>query len=168
MGELTVTALRLGLLVLMWVFVLSVAAVLRRDLFSARAPRKPRPSAEAPAEAPAPRSPQPAPPAAAAPPHRQLPPNTLVVTEGSLKGAVVALGTVPILIGRAPECTLVLSDDFSSSRHARIYPQHGQWFLEDLGSTNGTTLNNTPVTHNVPVAPGVPIRIGQTVLELRS
>ena len=63
--------------------------------------------------------------------------------------------------------TLVLNDDYASSRHARIFPQDGQWIVEDLGSTNGTYLDRQKVTRPTPVPLGVPIRIGKTVLELR-
>ncbi len=68
---------------------------------------------------------------------------------------------------RANDATLVLSDDYASSRHARLFPQNGQWIVEDLGSTNGTYLDRQKVTQPTPVPAGVPIRIGKTVLELR-
>jgi pSer/pThr/pTyr-binding forkhead associated (FHA) protein len=61
----------------------------------------------------------------------------------------------------------VLSDDYASTRHARLFPQDGQWLVEDLGSTNGTYLDRQKVTGPTPVPVGVPIRIGKTVLELR-
>ena len=54
---------------------------------------------------------------------------TLVVTEGSLRGTTLTLGQAPVLIGRAPECTLVLDDDFASARHARLSPQGGEWIV---------------------------------------
>jgi hypothetical protein len=72
-----------------------------------------------------------------------------------------------ITLGRANDATLVLNDDYASSRHARIFPQDGQWIVEDLGSTNGTYLDRQKVTRPMPVPLGVPIRIGKTVLELR-
>jgi pSer/pThr/pTyr-binding forkhead associated (FHA) protein len=74
----------------------------------------------------------------------------------------------PILIGRADDSTLVLDDDYASTRHARLGFQGGDWFLEDLGSTNGTYLDRAKVTGPTRVPPGVPIRIGKTVIELRS
>ena len=70
-------------------------------------------------------------------------------------------------IGRAADSTLVLSDDYASSRHARVYPDGDQWFVEDLGSTNGTFLERAKVTQPMPAPLGAPIRIGKTVLELR-
>ncbi|NYI66612.1 FHA domain-containing protein FhaB/FipA [Spelaeicoccus albus] len=164
MSELTATALRLGLLVLMWVFVLSVASTLRRDIFGTTSRGRKKRSRERSASAPAPQRPG----HGSTPPPPSGPPRTLVVTEGSLAGAVVALGTVPIMIGRSPESTLVLGDDFVSSRHARIFPGQNGWMLEDLGSTNGTKLNGNDVTGQVQLGVGQPIAIGRTVLELRS
>jgi hypothetical protein len=162
MSELTLTLLRLGFLALLWLLVLSVVAVLRRDLFGTRVTRRnPVPAGGATAAAP-PRGRRDAPAPAANPL-----PRTLVVTEGSLKGTIIALGQAPILIGRAPECTLVLEDDYASGRHARLSLQHGTWMVEDLGSTNGTFLGRNRVQDPVPIAPGAPVRIGRTVLELR-
>ena len=161
MSELTLTLLRLGFLALLWLLVLSVVAVLRRDLFGTRVTRRtPVPAGSMPAAPPrTPRKEQAAPPPAL--------PRTLVVTEGSLKGTTIALSQAPILIGRAPESTLVLEDDYASGRHARLSLQQGTWMVEDLGSTNGTFLGRNRVQDPVPVAPGVPVRIGRTVLELR-
>ncbi len=79
----------------------------------------------------------------------------------------MTLGASPITIGRAPDSTLVLTDDYASNRHARLIPRDGQWLVEDLGSTNGTYLDRTKVTAPTPVTPGTPVRIGTTVLELR-
>jgi hypothetical protein len=159
MSELTLTLLRLGYLALLWLLVLSVVAILRRDLFGTRVTRRGPAVAGAPAPGRGRRE---------APPEGQAPlPRTLVVTEGSLKGTTITLGQAPILIGRAPESTLVLEDDYASGRHARLSLQQGTWMVEDLGSTNGTFLGRNRVQDPVPIAPGVPVRIGRTVLELR-
>ncbi|MBO0776685.1 MAG: FHA domain-containing protein, partial [Actinobacteria bacterium] len=89
------------------------------------------------------------------------------VTAGTLAGTTLPLGPHQITIGRSNDATLVLADDYASSRHARLFPQDGQWIVEDLGSTNGTYLDRQKVTQPTPVPAGVPIRIGKTVLELR-
>ncbi|MGF1432524.1 FHA domain-containing protein FhaB/FipA, partial [Kitasatospora sp. LaBMicrA B282] len=95
-------------------------------------------------------------------------PTQLVVVEGSLAGTTVALQGQVITLGRAHDSTIVLDDDYASSRHARIYPdQAGQWTVEDLGSTNGTYLERQRLTTPMPMQVGVPIRIGRTVIELR-
>jgi len=164
MNELTLTLLRLGFLALLWLLVMSVVAVLRRDLFGTQVTRRQTPvqSRSRPLGR---RAPAMASGAVAGAPAAG--PRTLVVTEGSLRGTTIALGQAPILIGRAPECTLVLEDDYASGRHARFSLQSGAWMLEDLGSTNGTYLGRTRVEAPIAVEPGTPVRIGRTVLELR-
>lgn len=161
MSALTLTLLRLGYLVLLWALVLSIVAVLRRDLYGTRVTRR------ATVTGPSARVGTPPARSRSGDDSRRDTPRTLVVTEGSLQGTTLALGQAAILIGRAPECTLVLEDDYASNRHARLSFQHGVWMVEDLGSTNGTYLGRTKVETPTPVDPGVPVRIGRTVLELR-
>jgi pSer/pThr/pTyr-binding forkhead associated (FHA) protein len=170
MSELSLTLLRLAYLALLWVLVLSVVAVLRRDLFGTRVTR--RQPKRAGGRGPAPvtsgaTQPQPTAPARPRATETRGTPRSLVVTEGSLQGTTIGLGQAPILIGRAPECTLVLEDDYASGRHARFSLQNGIWVVEDLGSTNGTYLGRTRLEAPTVVEPGVPVRIGRTVLELR-
>ncbi|MFC8190881.1 FHA domain-containing protein [Cellulomonas sp. NPDC057328] len=168
MSELTVTLLRIGYLALLWLLVLSAITVLRRDLYGTRIiDRRKAPAARpaaTPGEAPAPAA-EPAP----RTPRRTRGggPSRLVVTEGPLRGTTVPLGSSAVLIGRAPSCTLVLDDDYSSSRHARLFPQDDQWFVEDLGSTNGTFVGDHRVEQATPVPTGTPVRVGQSVLELQ-
>jgi pSer/pThr/pTyr-binding forkhead associated (FHA) protein len=80
---------------------------------------------------------------------------------------MITLGAAPITVGRAPDSTIVLTDDYASNRHARLLPRDGQWLVEDLGSTNGTYLDRTRVTEPTVVPVGTPVRVGKTVLELR-
>ena len=169
MSELTITLLRLGYLVLLWVFVLSAIGVLRRDLYGTKivdrrgtAPRTRAVGTAGTAQA-APQAGGRGSRAARA----STTPTRLVVTEGPLRGTTLPLGSSAVLIGRAPSCTLVLDDDYSSSRHARFFPQGGQWLVEDLGSTNGTFLGEVKVQQPTPVAPGAQVRIGQSVIELQ-
>ncbi len=69
-------------------------------------------------------------------------------------------------LGRAPVNTIVLPDPFVSSRHALIVWREGYWWLEDLGSKNGTTLNDEPVTRPTIVDAGDLIGIGYVVLRM--
>jgi pSer/pThr/pTyr-binding forkhead associated (FHA) protein len=154
--------LRAIVLVLLWAFVLAAIVSVRQDIFGTRKAAR-RPATPRPAPSPAPR------PAAAAPGGRRdrSEPRRLVVTGGTLQGTTVPLAGVPITIGRADDSTLVLTDDYVSTRHARLVPRAEQWVLEDLGSTNGTYLGRQRVTDPVPVPLGAQIRVGKTVLELR-
>ncbi len=154
MSEIVLQVFRFGFLLLLWLFIFAAFRVVRADLFGGRAGRVAS-----------------VPPRAAAVPGkkgRQRGPRTLVVTAGPLTGTKITLGDQPILIGRADDSTLVLTDDFASSRHARLTNRGGQWYVEDLGSTNGTYLDQQRVQGPLLVGPGQPIRIGQTALELRT
>ncbi|AXE22062.1 FHA domain-containing protein [Streptomyces globosus] len=164
MSELTLTVMRLGFLAVLWLFVIVAVQVIRSDLFGTRVTQRGsrRGSGSAP-QAPGRQ--------AAGPPQqrqRRGAPTKLVVSEGTLTGTTVALAGQTITLGRAHDSTIVLDDDYASSRHARIYPDRdGQWIVEDLGSTNGTYLDRTRLTTPTPIPPGAPIRIGKTVIELR-
>ncbi|WP_406014103.1 FHA domain-containing protein [Streptomyces sp. NBC_00984] len=170
MSELTLTVMRLGFLAVLWLFVIVAVQVIRSDLFGTRVTQ--RGSRRTANDA---RPPQARQNAAAPPQQRQQPgrqrrgaPTKLVVSEGSLTGTTVALQGQTITLGRAHDSTIVLDDDYASSRHARIYPDRdGQWIVEDLESTNGTYLDRTRLTTPTPVPLGAPIRIGKTVIELR-
>lgn len=94
-------------------------------------------------------------------------PRHLVVTQGSLVGTSIGLADGPITIGRGNDSTLVITDDYASNRHARLFLQDGRWYVEDLGSTNGTYLDRSRLTAPTPIPTGVPIRIGKTAFELR-
>jgi len=182
-SPLTLKLIQVGFLVLLWVMVLSVAAVMRSDLFARRRPRQsrqatparaPAPPAGGPAATPATAATAAGSAAAAAPPKPSRPPKPrrgaareLVVTSGTRQGTRIELGAAPVTIGRAAENTLVLDDDYVSGRHARLYPHEGAWVVEDLGSTNGTYLDRTKLTTPMVLPVSTPVRIGKTVLELR-
>ena len=186
MSELTLTLLRLGLLALLWIFIFSVVGVLRTDIYGTSVSRRTQRKAlkrQQQEREPARRAAEPAPAAVgagaaaggAAPRRglggrsRRATPTTLVVTEGPLAGTSLPLRSGGILIGRNPECALVLDDDYASGRHCRIYPDPtgNGWLVEDLGSTNGTFIGRDRLTGSRPVEVGTALRIGKTVLELR-
>ncbi|GAB2910433.1 FHA domain-containing protein [Rhodococcus aerolatus] len=144
-----------GFLVLLWLFVLAVLRVLRTDLYAASGTR-------VPVASPLRRSSSPRPSSRSGKVARNL-----VVTQGALKGTRITLGTQAVLMGRADDSTLVLTDDYASTRHARLSPRGTDWFVEDLGSTNGTYLDQDKVTAPTRVPLGTPVRIGRTVIELR-
>ena len=155
MSELTLLLIRLAFLAVLWFFVIAAVGVIRTDLFGSHGRRC----------------------------HRAQGPQTRKARRGQIqeggatanwsspvapcKAPPLTLSETPITIGRATDATLVLSDDYASSRHARLFSQDGQWIVEDLGSTNGTYLGRSKVSRPTPVPLGVPIRIGKTVIELR-
>ncbi|MET9910912.1 FHA domain-containing protein [Streptomyces sp. NPDC006476] len=169
MSELTLTVMRLGFLAVLWLFVIVAVQVIRSDLFGTRVTQRGS-RREAGRQQQAARQ-------QAAPPQqrqqsggrqRRNAPTKLVVSEGTLTGTTVALQGQTITLGRAHDSTIVLDDDYASSRHARIYPDRdGNWIVEDLGSTNGTYLDRSRLTTPTPIPLGAPIRIGKTVIELR-
>ncbi len=71
-------------------------------------------------------------------------------------------------LGRAPSSTICLPDPFVSAHHALITWREGHWWLEDLGSKNGTTLNDEPVNRPTVVDVGDLIGIGQVVLRIEA
>ena len=162
-SDLTFTILRLGYLALLWLVALGAISILRRDIFGTvvtprgkgrkevaerkRQSRKERRETR----------------------HSSVDttPKNLLVTGGSLVGTLMPLGSTPIVIGRSPASTLVLEDEYASSRHARLAPDTtGNWWIEDLASRNGTTVDDERLTEPRQLAIGETIRIGQTTLEL--
>ncbi|MGZ8177687.1 FHA domain-containing protein FhaB/FipA [Williamsia sp. SKLECPSW1] len=145
---------RLGFLLLLWLVVWAVLRALRNDVFAATGQRPvPRFQRSVRGSGGAPRAKGAA--------------RYLVVTHGALANTRITLGAQPVLIGRAADSTLVLTDDYASERHARISRRGDDWYVEDLGSTNGTYLDRGKVTTAVKVPLATPIRIGKTVIELR-
>jgi pSer/pThr/pTyr-binding forkhead associated (FHA) protein len=156
MSELTLTLIKLGFLAVLWLFVLSAVSVIRSDIFGTKAPSAPKQAKQAKQRAPA-RS-------------RKAPrgvPTKLQVISGPNSGQSVPLGDGPILLGRGTDAAIRLDDDYVSTRHARFATNGEQWFVEDLGSTNGTYLGSQRITSPVPIGLGIAVRLGKTTVELR-
>jgi pSer/pThr/pTyr-binding forkhead associated (FHA) protein len=101
-------------------------------------------------------------------PEPDVPPGPSAVVihaEGAKPRTVAVSGNM--VMGRAAECELALDDTFVSQQHARLFAKNGSWFVEDLGSTNGTFVNDQRLAAPAMVQPGDRIRLGTTVLELR-
>jgi len=71
-------------------------------------------------------------------------------------------------IGRSPTSTLVLPDTFASTEHARITRRHGQWWLDDLNSRNGTTVNGIPITGALVLSSNDIIGVGRVKLRFET
>jgi pSer/pThr/pTyr-binding forkhead associated (FHA) protein len=159
-SELALTLVRLGFLILLWTFVLVTVLVLRRDL---KQPADSRPTGRERKPARIAKPPRPAKVAK----QQKVKGSKLVVIEGPLDGTVIPLADAQITIGRAPDSTLIIDDDYASSRHARIYPSEGSWVVEDLGSTNGTWIDRTRITTPTVLPVGAPLRVGRTTLQIQ-
>lgn len=90
----------------------------------------------------------------------------LVPLKGPQRGELFTLAPQST-IGTEPTCTIVLQDNYMSSRHAEIVAQGGVWVLRDLGSTNGTRVNDKPVSQHELVDNDF-IAFGQSVLKFKS
>ena len=158
MSELTLTIIKLGFLAVLWLFVLSTVSVIRSDLFGARVSgnantkKKERPHKPAKSSRP--------------PKRKRGDPSVAMVVQGASQGLQVPLADTPLVIGRGEECELHIDDEYVSTRHAVLRPQGATWYVEDLGSTNGTFVGESRIHGPTAVGSGVPVRIGKTIIEL--
>ena len=91
----------------------------------------------------------------------------LVIVDGQNAGVTFPLPP-SCTVGRASDNSIVVSDQFISSHHAKIYKgKKGEWIIEDLGSTNGTYLDEKQISGSAVIKPGQIIRLGATSFELR-
>ncbi|MCS6802693.1 MAG: FHA domain-containing protein [Chloroflexota bacterium] len=84
---------------------------------------------------------------------------------GLKRGAILPLSP-ETTVGRAPGSGLVLPDETVSSRHALLRRVDGRWWVEDLGSTNGTRVNGRPIRTATVVVPGDLLEFGGVRLRL--
>ncbi len=156
MSELTLFLIKVGYLAILWIFVLSAISVVRSDMFGARVPEGARTAGKAPKQ---PKQPKPG--------KRRSSPTHAIVTEGSNVGERAELDHAPILIGRGSDAAIRLDDDYVSTRHAKIAASGDQWYVEDLGSTNGTYVGTVRITQPTTISIGTQVRVGKTIIELR-
>jgi pSer/pThr/pTyr-binding forkhead associated (FHA) protein len=90
----------------------------------------------------------------------------VVVAPEHQKGTSYALAD-ELTVGRASGCAVgLLEDNFVSQVHARVFRRGDDYWVEDLGSTNGTLLNGRRLTGPAPVRKGDRVQVGRTILEL--
>jgi pSer/pThr/pTyr-binding forkhead associated (FHA) protein len=149
--------LRAAVIILLYVFVARAVRAVIRDLRAA-------PQAAPAAPAPAARG------KAGGKDRKRKPrarPSELVVHVPGSRPRVVPLDGREVTFGRAETSTVMLTDPYVSERHARVYQDGNEWLVADLGSTNGTMLNQAKVTRPTPIAAGDQIGIGKVTVEVR-
>lgn len=151
MSDLIIAAIRIAFLGLLWLFILSVANVVRTDMFGRRV------SAASLTAIPADRG---------RGKHRSKAPTRFAITAGPQQGTSVPVEPT-INLGRAADSTLLLDDDYASARHAQLVQKDAAtWLISDLNSTNGTYVNGKLVTEPTRVTVGDVVRIGKTLMRL--
>ncbi|MFP5282690.1 MAG: FHA domain-containing protein [Actinomycetes bacterium] len=159
MSEIALTIIKVLYLALLWLFILSVVSVIRSDLFGRTVP--------------APDDPQPQELEDPAPPlkrgrRNRGEPRVLTITAGAQAGQSAGVAGGVVLIGRGADCQLILDDDYVSTRHARVVPNEDGYYVEDLGSTNGTYVNGARIVAPTTITLADTVRIGKTVLKLET
>ncbi|HET9248979.1 MAG TPA: FHA domain-containing protein [Actinomycetota bacterium] len=154
MSPFVLSVLKYSLLVLLYFFVFRAIRSVVVDVGGRKR------GATTPMRAPAPASP------AKASRSGRSPTQVVVHDAGGGKPATVKLREAAE-IGRGDGCAIRLQDTYVSQVHARLYAENGAWYVEDLGSTNGTLLNDRRVDAPVEVHAGDVVKLGKTVLELR-
>jgi hypothetical protein len=156
MADLIVTLLKVAFLAVLWLFVLLVANVIRTDLFRTE-PVGPRGKVKASAARP--------------PEPRKRGRNDLrilAIDTGPQAGTRLAL-VDEFRIGRSTDCALILDDDYVSGDHASLARRPGgDWVVTDLGSTNGTFVNEVRVTVPTVITASDSLRIGRTQMRLET
>jgi pSer/pThr/pTyr-binding forkhead associated (FHA) protein len=173
MSELALFIVRAGLLIVLWLFVLSIISIIRADLFSERVLSKVV-EKNLPTSVSSPTTGltnvgnfSPAPGSATIVSAISETPAILVVIDGPLQGLELVLDRKEIRIGRAPNNEFVIEDDYASSQHARLQRNDDGWLLQDLNSTNGTYVDGVRIGAPVLIKQEMQIRIGKTIFELR-
>jgi serine phosphatase RsbU (regulator of sigma subunit) len=87
----------------------------------------------------------------------------LLIVKGTNEGLRIPLEKDRLILGRSPDCDVVIPAPSVSRQHARLLRLQDRWYLEDMQSRNGTTINHQPVQARMPVREGDRIRIADTV-----
>lgn len=165
MDSLVLLSFRIALLVLLWFFIFMAIRAMRRDTNAAagvpvqsRGRAKGKKGTGGVAAA----LPLPAPPR-----KRGEQARALSIVEGPLKGSHMEVATLEdVVMGRSPDCTFVLGDDYASGRHARLFRRGNDWFVEDLDSRNGTFVGGYRIDQPERLEVGSDIKLGRTTVRL--
>lgn len=140
-----IAVLKFAFLALLYFFVYRAIHTVVTDIRGPRPPRMARPKGRGKAK----------------------PPVIVVVRDRNGKKLESLKLKAPLRIGRDESCEIRPPDEYLSNFHARLYPKNGMWYVEDLGSTNGTYVNRQRLTGPLEVHHGDRVRVGTTELEFR-
>ena len=165
MVEQVLLVLRIGFVVLLYLFIWRIVRLSVRDI---RAPQDSMVLGPAAAAAmglgPSRRSGRTRPSTPAAPAGR---PRLVVESGPAFPPGTLVLLDEPVLFGRSDDADARLDDDtYASGHHARVFVRGGEIVVEDLGSTNGTFIDGERVTGEAPLRPGAILQVGSTFLHL--
>jgi pSer/pThr/pTyr-binding forkhead associated (FHA) protein len=164
-SELALLLVRIGFVVVLWIFIFSLLSVIRADIYGRRVIRSvaqqsgsqvasqvgtdsdPDVTSEVEAESGG--------------------PSHLYVITGVGAGSKIPLDKRELFIGRAPSCELIVTDEFASSQHAKVVHIGGDWVIQDLESTNGTYVDGVRIQTPEVLRMNIPVRVGKTTFELR-
>ncbi|AKE38042.1 FHA domain-containing protein [Corynebacterium camporealensis] len=148
MDSVVLLALRIGLLVLLWLFILVALNAMRRDANKAAGVYQ---ASSAPRRSDA----------------RKETPRQISIVDGPLRGSHMELGRLEdCTLGRAQDCDFVTGDDYSSGHHARLFRRGSEWFVEDLESRNGTFVSGVRIDQPERVGVDTDIKLGRTTVRL--
>ena len=164
-----VFVLKIVFLALLWLFIAAVTGVIRTDLFGRGGRQTPDKTGRA-APAQTAQSARPGPEETLGQPNpkrrgRRDKQAQLVVLGGPGLGDAVPLRG-EVVVGRAPDATLDIDDDYASGHHVRFYRDDESWIVADLGSTNGTIVNGLRIARPTRVGDGDVVRVGRTDLRV--
>lgn len=148
MSEFALTVLRLGFLALLWLLILGMLVILRKDLKVGRTTGNRRDAVK---------------PATKSEPARKFKVSHVVVITEDDSSTEYALND-GMTIGRAPTSSIIITDDYASTQHAQIELTDKGWIYTDLGSTNGSWIDRKRINEPVRLKPNTEIHIGRTVM----
>ena len=139
-SEAMILLLRLGIIAILYLFLLTIVIVIQRELGAESAARRPS----------APRG------------------RLIVLDPGTTPRAPgQAIPLEPVTrFGRSADNTVILDDEFVSTNHAMVLLREGRWWVRDAGSTNGTTVNGQRVNGETPLREGDELQIGRVRLRM--
>ena len=151
MSDLVAAAIKIVFLALLWLFIGILADVIRKDMFGRKVSASDLPANE---QAPTRRG------------RAKHQPTRFAITQGAQQGLSIPLEPT-INLGRTSDSTILLDDDYASSRHAQLVQRDPEtWVVTDLGSTNGTYVNGKRITEPTPMGVNDILRIGRTLMKL--